>query len=407
MRVRVSLFSSSSSFWYFLRSNAVLSLNAILPSISIKEKSTKASDDEQPQTLVPQEVEFGRTVHVGNLRQSTKSDLIDYFSKYGEIEKVDLMLTKFSRLPRGFAFVTFCEKESAKKVLANSHPIVAGDNITVNPLRTEKKLPKHTNKDLVVLVTSILKTTSKKAIESHFSQFGKVKNVILAQEGKSDGELDKYYVALSSISEVKRSLEEPTQRIAEQDIDSKVMAFSEAEQVLQRSTNLFVRSLEDNVSVYSLREYFQNFGDVESVEVFLDSSNVGGSLTVACVHFSKESTVDKFLEREDHVINGMRFEVLKRRSVLPWTRTNRQRISVEGLPLSIGKRDVQQFFKNVIELDIQIVFFRKDSLNGKVHCIIRCINPKDVTRILAKKYAQFQEEKLHFNPLLWSKSRPD
>lgn len=400
----LSILSFSSSFRLFLRSNAIWSVNAVLPPFFIKEKSTKASDDEQPQTLVL-ETYHSRTVHVGNLRQSSRSDLVSYFSKYGKIEKVDLVYAKFSRLPRGFAFVTFCEGESAKKVLDSTHSDVGGDKITVNPRRTERLPPAPSKEKLVVLVTNILKTTTFEAIERHFSQFGKVQKVILAQKGKSDDDFDKHYVTFSSVDEAKRAVKEPTQRIAEQDIDSQVLEFSEAKNILNGTTNLCVRSLGDNISVDNLKEYFQKFGDVEFVEGFLAESSVMLCCSVAYVHFSEESTLDKFQEKEDHIVNGVQCEVLKQRRVLPLARIIRQRISVEGLPLSITSRAVKRFFENEIGIIVKILFFRKDSLNGKVHCVIGCLNEMDRENVLAIKYAMFQDKKVHFNPLLWSKRR--
>lgn len=61
-------------------------------------------------------------IYVGNLNyNSTKEQLEEYFSQFGDISEVALPQDKFTGKPRGFAFVTFSSASDAQKAcdLAN------------------------------------------------------------------------------------------------------------------------------------------------------------------------------------------------------------------------------------------------------------------------------------------------
>jgi RNA recognition motif-containing protein len=47
--------------------------------------------------------------------------LTQYFSEYGEVEKVDIITEKSNEKPRGFAFVYFLDYEGFQKAVSTVH----------------------------------------------------------------------------------------------------------------------------------------------------------------------------------------------------------------------------------------------------------------------------------------------
>ena len=400
---------SSASSLPLLRSNTLWNLNGVFPSSAVKGKSTKASDDDekhqtsQGDLKSPSPSPEPRKIFVGNLRRITEDDLFKYFSKYGEIEKLEGKRKWLSNLLQGFAFVTFCDIESAKKALAETH-VLNGDDITVGHALKEKKPHYQGKKELMVLVTNILKSTSKEAIENHFSQFGKVDNVVLLK-GQSDVDLDSCYVVFSSLSGVKNSVEEPTQRIAEQGINSQVIKFSKTGEVKEGATGLLVRFMPGDVTVDSLRDYFQNFGDIEYLELFIDRPNIDNTCNAAFLYFQNESTVDELVKTEDHIINGSQIIVEKGKSLLTaQQRSDQVKVSVVGIPHSTNRWDVIHFFREEFGVEAHVAFFRKiRAQSRKVICVVRLVNQSDLKIVLTKTDVTFRGVPLHFHQLVWSK----
>lgn len=73
-------------------------------------------------------------IYVGNLNYaSTKEQLEEHFSQFGEISEVALPEDKFTGKPRGFAFITFNNASDAQKAcdLANGQEF-SGRTLKVN-----------------------------------------------------------------------------------------------------------------------------------------------------------------------------------------------------------------------------------------------------------------------------------
>ncbi|EOA28897.1 hypothetical protein CARUB_v10025143mg [Capsella rubella] len=61
---------------------------------------------------------FSSTLFVKGVSfSSTEETLAQAFSQYGQVLKVDMIMDKFRRRPKGFAYVTFSSTEEAEKAL--------------------------------------------------------------------------------------------------------------------------------------------------------------------------------------------------------------------------------------------------------------------------------------------------
>ena len=409
------------SFLPLLRFPTVQKLQTKVLSASIyseQSHSTGKTAGEKEEIERPREFTDIRRVHVGNLLKgqdyTTEDTVYKYFSKYGKIELLEFFRHKLSNAPRGFAFVTFHDVESAKKVLseADSH-IIDGQKVTVAIPLKMKKPPELKKRDLTVTVNNILTNTSKQEIEEHFAVFGKVHRVIFAQKDPTDENLSRYYVMFSTPSEAQKALEQPTQRIGKQDIDSQVTEFfpQTSKEFTGKTKALSVTSVPDHVTVEDLRDYFRKFGDVECVDFLVSggvaSHNPDRNSNVAFVRFPYDAIVDEVVQNKNQVINGSEVKVSRYRDMANLVNDGLRelKLSVEGLPLSTRPGAVQEYFERTFGVVPNGVFLNQHrvSIDKKLVCIVRFSNRREVEKVLNEQKGIFCGHHLYFRRLVWKK----
>ncbi|CAD6199543.1 unnamed protein product [Caenorhabditis auriculariae] len=83
----------------------------------------------EPNTQAP-----GQTVYLTHVKWITgKSQLEHYFKRYGQIQSVNMFYDSRTGLHRGFASITFEEKESASKAIEQRPHVIDGDRVDVEP----------------------------------------------------------------------------------------------------------------------------------------------------------------------------------------------------------------------------------------------------------------------------------
>lgn len=80
-------------------------------------------------------------MYIGNLAFTvTEDDLKDLFTPYGEIVSVNIITDKFSRQPKGFAFIEMpSNSEADKAIKALNGSELKGKNIKVNQAEPTRK----------------------------------------------------------------------------------------------------------------------------------------------------------------------------------------------------------------------------------------------------------------------------
>lgn len=77
-------------------------------------------------------------IYVGNFPYTTdESELRELFSPYGEIEDLAMIMDRETRRPKGFAFITFSDQQSAEKALEQNGKDLGGRPLKVN-MATDK-----------------------------------------------------------------------------------------------------------------------------------------------------------------------------------------------------------------------------------------------------------------------------
>ena len=84
----------------------------------------------------PSEVD-ARSIFIGNVDyHASPADLKEFFKECGTINRVTILLDKFTGQPKGFAYVEFAEAESIDKAVALNEAVLKGRQLKVTAKRT-------------------------------------------------------------------------------------------------------------------------------------------------------------------------------------------------------------------------------------------------------------------------------
>ncbi|KAI6782038.1 polyadenylate-binding protein 2 [Emericellopsis cladophorae] len=103
-----------------------------------KLREMQASLDKQSADLADdKESVDARSVFVGNVDYSVSPEEIqEHFQSCGSINRVTILLDKFTGQPKGYAYVEFCEPSLVAQALVLNESVLKGRNIKVTPKRT-------------------------------------------------------------------------------------------------------------------------------------------------------------------------------------------------------------------------------------------------------------------------------
>ncbi|TDZ35873.1 Polyadenylate-binding protein 2 [Colletotrichum spinosum] len=103
-----------------------------------KLREMQASIDNESRELADNKEDVdSRSIFVGNVDYSASpEDIQDHFKDCGSINRVTILLDKFTGQPKGFAYVEFTEPSIVAQALVLNESVLKGRNIKVTPKRT-------------------------------------------------------------------------------------------------------------------------------------------------------------------------------------------------------------------------------------------------------------------------------
>ncbi|XP_062340501.1 heterogeneous nuclear ribonucleoprotein D0 isoform X3 [Osmerus eperlanus] len=120
---------------------------------------------------------------VGGLSwDTTKKDLKDYFSKFGEVVDCTLKLDPMTGRSRGFGFVLFKEAESVDKVTQQKEHKLNGK--VIDPKKAKAMKSKEPIKK--IFVGGLSPDTPEEKIKEYFCTFGELESIELPMENKTN-----------------------------------------------------------------------------------------------------------------------------------------------------------------------------------------------------------------------------
>ncbi|XP_030197920.1 heterogeneous nuclear ribonucleoprotein D0 [Gadus morhua] len=167
---------------------------------------------------------------VGGLSwDTTKKDLKDYFSKFGEVVDCTLKLDPMTGRSRGFGFVLFKEADSVDKVVTQKDHKLNGK--VIDPKKAKAMKSKEPIRK--VFVGGLSPDTPEEKLREYFGAFGEVEAVELPMENKTNKRRGFCFITFKEEETVKQIMEKKYHNIGLSKCEIKVAMSKEQYQQQQ------------------------------------------------------------------------------------------------------------------------------------------------------------------------------
>ncbi|XP_059894516.1 heterogeneous nuclear ribonucleoprotein D0-like isoform X2 [Gadus macrocephalus] len=171
-----------------------------------------------------------RKMFVGGLSwDTTKKDLKDYFSKFGEVVDCTLKLDPMTGRSRGFGFVLFKEADSVDKVVTQKDHKLNGK--VIDPKKAKAMKSKEPIRK--VFVGGLSPDTPEEKLREYFGAFGEVEAVELPMENKTNKRRGFCFITFKEEETVKQIMEKKYHNIGLSKCEIKVAMSKEQYQQQQ------------------------------------------------------------------------------------------------------------------------------------------------------------------------------
>ncbi|CAH1798270.1 unnamed protein product [Owenia fusiformis] len=249
-----------------------------------------AEDEEQPGKGHNHEVFCGKIP-----RDIFEDELIPQFEKAGKIWDLRLMMDPMTGNNRGYAFITYCDQESAKKAVEelNDFEIKPGKKLQVNLSIANVRL----------FVGNIPKCKSEEEIREEFTPHASgLEKVIIYSipddpKKKNRGFAFLEYESHKAASVAKRKLSSGRTKVWNCDIivDWADPLEDPDEATMSKVKVLYVKNLKNDITDEQLKEKFSTYGEIERVKKIKD---------YGFVHFVEREHAVKALEELNNTMLG-------------------------------------------------------------------------------------------------------
>ncbi|NXU52985.1 HNRPD protein, partial [Turnix velox] len=175
---------------------------------------------------------LNRKMFIGGLSwDTTKKDLKDYFSKFGEVVDCTLKLDPITGRSRGFGFVLFKESESVDKVVMDQKEHKLNGKV-IDPKRAKAMKTKEPVKK--IFVGGLSPDTPEEKIREYFGAFGEVESIELPMDNKTNKRRGFCFITFKEEEPVKKIMEKKYHNVGLSKCEIKVAMSKEQYQQQQQ-----------------------------------------------------------------------------------------------------------------------------------------------------------------------------
>uniref|UniRef100_A0A8C9RQT6 Heterogeneous nuclear ribonucleoprotein A/B n=1 Tax=Scleropages formosus TaxID=113540 RepID=A0A8C9RQT6_SCLFO len=167
---------------------------------------------------------------VGGLSWDTsKKDLKDYFSKFGEVTDCTIKMDPNTGRSRGFGFILFKDASSVEKVLEQKEHRLDGRQIDPKRAMAMKKEPVKK-----IFVGGLNPETTEEKIREYFGTFGEIEAIELPMDPKSNKRRGFVFITFKEESPVKKVLEKKYHNVSGSKVQNCEIKIAQPKEVYQQ-----------------------------------------------------------------------------------------------------------------------------------------------------------------------------
>nr|XP_056717626.1 heterogeneous nuclear ribonucleoprotein A3 isoform X2 [Euleptes europaea] len=155
--------------------------------------------------------------------------------------------------------------------------------------------------------------TTDDSLREHFETWGTLTDCVVMRDPQTKRSRGFGFVTYSCVEEVDAAMSARPHKVDGRVVEPK-RAVSREDSVKPGAhltvKKIFVGGIKEDTEEYNLREYFEKYGKIETIEVMEDRQS-GKKRGFAFVTFDDHDTVDKIVVQKYHTINGHNCEVKK------------------------------------------------------------------------------------------------
>uniref|UniRef100_F6Z145 RRM domain-containing protein n=1 Tax=Ciona intestinalis TaxID=7719 RepID=F6Z145_CIOIN len=157
--------------------------------------------------------------------------------------------------------------------------------------------------------------TTDESMNDYFSKYGKIEDCVVIKDSSTGRSKGFGFVTFETEAEADACMDDRPHTLNSRQIDVKRAVSREIKESVKPGAHfqvkkIFIGGLKDGCDETNLKEYFGQFGTIETFELPLerDSEKPRG---FAFITFEDHDTVDKLVAKRHHYVNGVRCEVKK------------------------------------------------------------------------------------------------
>ncbi|OXB78016.1 UNVERIFIED_CONTAM: hypothetical protein H355_009587, partial [Colinus virginianus] len=186
----------------------------------------------------------------------------------------------------------------------------------LNKVRSIEKMghePKEPEQLRKLFIGGLSFETTDDSLREHFEKWGTLTDCVVMRDPQTKRSRGFGFVTYSCVEEVDAAMSARPHKVDGRVVEPK-RAVSREDSVKPGAhltvKKIFVGGIKEDTEEYNLREYFEKYGKIETIEVMEDRQS-GKKRGFAFVTFDDHDTVDKIVVQKYHTINGHNCEVKK------------------------------------------------------------------------------------------------